>query len=177
MNGKPIPESYWVLAGRLLAGEYPALRDDEYGTRQRLSAFIRDGFDTFIDLTCEGERPPYLLILQEQARRDKRQIQHQRFSFPDFDVPAPEAMAATLDTIDAALAEGHKVYLHCAGGIGRTSTTVGCWLIRHGMKPAEALSHLRELYRDAAQSLIAPHCPESDEQVKFILNWEEDGLA
>jgi len=177
MNRKPIPASYWVLAGRLLAGEYPGLRQDVCGTRQRLNAFIRDGFDTFIDLTCEGERPTYLLTLQEEARANECQIHHRRFSFPDFNVPTPEAMTATLDAIDAALSEGRKVYLHCVGGVGRTGTTVGCWLIRHGMKPMEALRHLRELYQDASQSLIAPHSPESNEQVKFILSWEENGLA
>jgi Polymorphic toxin system, DSP-PTPase phosphatase len=177
MNTKPIPESFWVLPGRFLAGGYPVLPQDERGTHQRLCAFIRDGFDTFIDLTCAGERPTYLPTLQEEARANGHQVHHLRFSFPDFNVPAPEAMTATLDAIDVALGEGHKVYLHCVGGIGRTGTTVGCWLIRHGMKPPEALRHLRELYREALQSMFIPQCPESDEQVMFILNWEEDGLA
>ena len=68
-------------------------------------------------------------------------------------------------------------YLHCMGGIGRTGVTVGCHLIRHGMEPAQALLHLRALYQSAAQSLLTPNSPESDEQVRFILNWKEDGLA
>jgi hypothetical protein len=59
----------------------------------------------------------------------------------------------------------------------RTGTTVGCYLVRHGMKPSEALRHLREMYQGAAQSLIYPHSPETDEQVRFILKWKEDGLA
>jgi protein-tyrosine phosphatase len=86
-------------------------------------------------------------------------------------------MTATLNTIDTALAEGHKVYLHCVGGIGRTGTTVGCWLIRHGTKPDEAIKRLRELYAASAQSALAPHSPEADEQIEFILKWAEDGLA
>jgi protein-tyrosine phosphatase len=86
-------------------------------------------------------------------------------------------MTATLDAIDAALGEGHKVYLHCVGGIGRTGTTVGCWLIRHAMKPSEALLQLQELYQTAEQSQFSPRSPESDEQVRFILNWDEHGLA
>jgi protein-tyrosine phosphatase len=86
-------------------------------------------------------------------------------------------MVAALDAIDEALAEGRKVYLHCVGGIGRTGITVGCYLVRHGMRSSEALCHLRELYRASAQSLVAPDSPESDEQAGFILNWEENGLA
>ena len=177
MNDKPISTSYWVLPGQFLAGAYPALNDDELGTRQRLTAFLKAGFDTFIDLTCEDDRPAYLQVLQEQAGACDRQVYHRRFSFPDFDVPTPQAMTAALDAIDAALAEGHQVYLHCVGGIGRTGTTVGCYLIRHGMDPVEALLLLGKLYQDAAQSYFAPHSPETEEQARFILNWKEDGLA
>jgi hypothetical protein len=177
MRLKPIPASYWVLPDRFLAGEYPGLRYDEVQTRQRLSAFLDAGFDTFIDLTSENERPPYCSILEEEAGYDGRLVRYRRFSFPDYQVPSHEKMAAALDAIDAALAEGRKVYLHCVGGIGRTGITVGCYLIRHGMKPMEALQHLREMYHAAAQSLLAPQSPESDDQVNFILNWEEHGLA
>ena len=173
----PILESYWVLPGQFLAGGYPGLRNDEIGTRRRLTAFLNAGIDTFIDLTCAGDRPPYLAVLQEQARAIEFQVYHRRFSFPDFDVPTHETMTAALDSIDAALAAGHKVYLHCVGGIGRTGMVVGCYFIRHAMEPAQALLHLRALYQSAAQSLLAPNSPESGEQVRFILNWKEDGLA
>lgn len=177
MIDKPIPESYWVLPGRFLAGEYPALRYDESRTRQRLTAFLNAGFDTFIDLTCEGERPPYFSKMKEEAGYDGQEVSHQRFSFTDFHVPSHETMVATLEAIDTALAEDRKVYLHCVGGIGRTGTTVGCYLIRHGMKPAQALLRLGELYAAGAQSLFYPHSPESEEQIRFIMNWEENGLA
>ena len=177
MRDKPIPESYWVLPGRFLAGAFPGLRDDEFATHQRMTDFLNAGFDTFIDLTCEDDRPPYLLALQEEARACERQVHYQRFSFPDYGVPTPEAMSAALDAIDAALAEGRKVYLHCVGGIGRTGTTVGCYFIRHGMKPAQALRHLAQLYQTSAQSLFVPHSPETEEQAHFILDWKENGLA
>lgn len=177
MNEKPIPESYWVLPGRFLAGGYPGPRFDEARTRQRLIAFLNAGFDTFIDLTSENERPPYVSMLIDASGHMGREIRHQRFPFPDFDVPSRELMDAALDAIDTGLSEGRKVYLHCVGGIGRTGMTVGCYLVRHGMKPIEALQHVGELYQNATQSLIVPHTPETEEQVNFILNWEEHGLA
>ena len=177
MDDKPTPDSYWVKTPQFLAGGYPALRYDEFASRRRLAAFLEAGFDTFIDLTCAGERPSYLPLLQEQAGRYGRLVQHQRFSFPDFDIPSAAAMQAALNAIDEALRDGHKVYLHCVGGIGRTGTTVGCWLIRHGWKPQDALLHLQELYRTAEQSIFWPRTPESEQQVEFILNWQEHGLA
>ena len=51
MIEKPIPKSHWVLPGRFLAGEYPALGQYVYGTRLRLAAFLKAGFYSFIDLT------------------------------------------------------------------------------------------------------------------------------
>ena len=176
MSDKPIPGSYWVLPDLFLAGEYPGLRFDEAQTRQRFSSFLNMGFDTFIDLTNANERLPYDPILDEEAGHYGIKVRHWRFPFPDFHAPSYLMMTAALDAIDTALAEGHKVYLHCVGGIGRTGTTVGCWLVRHGTKPAEALNRLRELYASSAQSALAPNSPEADDQVEFILHWGEHGL-
>ena len=35
------------------------------------------------------------------------------------------------------------MYLHCWGGVGRTGTVVGCWLVRHGRTGDEALGSSR----------------------------------
>jgi protein tyrosine/serine phosphatase len=168
---KPIPESYWVVPGQFLAGEYPSDRD-ETRSRARLAAFLNAGFDTFIDLTNEGERPPYRALLEEEAGDGQRTIDYQRFPFPDFNVPEPATMLAVLDALEAALAAGRKVYLHCVGGIGRTGTTVGCYLVRHGRSGSQALAELARLYAAAAQSSFSPRSPEDSRQVAFVRDWQ-----
>ena len=40
---------------------------------------------------------------------------------------------------------GRGVYVHCAGGIGRTGTVVGCYLVRHGMQGEAALEEIMRL--------------------------------
>ena len=177
MIKKPISQSYWVVPGRFLAGEYPGLGNDKAGTRTRLKAFLNAGFEEFIDLTTENERPQYSSMLKHEAESIGLVVRHHRFSFPDFSVPSQAKMVSALDAIDAALTASHTVYLHCVGGIGRTGITVGCHLIRHGMEPRDALRQLRELYRASLQSLIVPTTPETEEQTRFILNWKEHGLA
>ena len=50
----PIPDSYWLIDGQLLAGEYPATHTRD-ATRDKLTKFLDAGIRTFIDLTEESE--------------------------------------------------------------------------------------------------------------------------
>jgi len=169
---RPIPASYWVVPGKLLAGEYAGNRDEEQ-TRHRLAAFLDAGFDTFLDLTTEGELPPYPPILMEEANNHDRRIQYQRFPIQDKGLPSSETMAAILEAIDTAIAQGGKVYIHCHGGIGRTGTVVGCYLVHQGLDGESALLRLKELYRPSEQFGFFPYVPETLEQERFIREWEE----
>ena len=177
MRDKPIPESYWVLPGSFLAGGYPITSLDEILARRMLAAFIETGITSFFDLTRPGELPSYLSLLQEEAGRYGFPIDYQRMAIQDKGLPVHEKMVLLLDSLDAALARGNKISLHCWGGIGRTGMAVGCWLVRHGLSGDQALVRLNELYRTAEQSHIYPHSPETDAQVNFILGWAEDGMA
>lgn len=161
-----------MLSGRFLAGEYPS-RFDEESTRRCMDALLDAGIDTFIDLTHPDELPSYLPILLEQARAHGRQVSHQHFSIQDRGLPNRGEMIAALNAIDAALANGHKVYLHCWGGVGRTGTTVGCYLVRHGKIGQQALEQIAAWWKDVPKHRLYPRSPETEQQVKFILNWDE----
>jgi predicted protein tyrosine phosphatase len=169
---RPISESYWVEPGRLLAGEYPGQYTPE-STRQRIDALLEAGFDTFIDLTKPNETIPYFRVLLEESKYYEVEVQHHNFPIGDFGLPTPETMKSILDTIDTALQDGRKIYLHCWGGIGRTGTTVGCYLVRRGMNGEEALKQLAEWWRTVPKSQIHLHSPETYEQVQFIRNWAQ----
>jgi hypothetical protein len=58
------------------------------------------------------------------------------------------------------------------GGIGRTGTTVGCYLVRHGRSGEQALEELARLYAGAAQSAFYPHSPEDPRQTAFVREWK-----
>jgi protein-tyrosine phosphatase len=165
-------ESYWVKPAQLLAGEYPG-RATEDATRQIMDAFLGQGFDTFIDLTSAGELPAYQPILLEQARLHNIGASHQRFPIGDFGLPTRSQMADILNAIDSALGSGRKVYVHCWGGIGRTGTTVGCYLVRQGLSGEQALRQLADWWRHVPKSIFHRRSPETDEQMQFILNWKE----
>ena len=169
---RPISESYWVEPGRLLAGEYPGGYDEEQA-RKRIDALVKAGFNTFIDLTQPNEMSPYVNILNEQAQVHHMDVRYQRFPIGDFGLPTREQMISILDTIDTELQAGRKLYLHCRGGIGRTGTTVGCYLVRGGKTGEEALRQLAEWWKSVPKSFYHSRSPETFEQMSFIRYWAE----
>ncbi len=156
------PGATWIVPGALLAGPYPFARDEERG-RAALRALLDVGVTAFIDLTEAGECPPYDAALQAEATRRGQLVTHQRLPIPDFGVPDDAHMAAILTAIEAALSAGRVVYVHCRGGIGRTGTVVGCWLVQQGHDGEEALRRVN--------ALLGPGSPETDEQRWLVRRW------
>lgn len=157
-----VPDSYWVVPRRLLAGAYPGARDAA-DAEARVARFLEAGVTTFVDLTEAGELAPYALLLPDGVRTIRKAVQ-------DFSCPRPGEMDRILDLIDAELESGEIVYVHCRGGLGRTGTVVGCWLVRHGMHGEQALEWIAAARRDAPGGARSP---ETDEQRRFILGWRD----
>ena len=169
----PIPNSYRLLDGRLIAGEYPGDRGDE-AARAKLGALLDAGVTCFMDLTEAHELEPYDAILAEESAVRGVRARHVRLPITDVSVPRePERMRTILDAIDAEVREGGTVYVHCWGGVGRTGTVVGCHLVRSGMTGDEALARVAELFRSMAKSRRRPRSPETDEQEAYVRSWKE----
>lgn len=169
---RPIVDSYWVKPGQFLVGEYPG-HIEFLKARQQLTAFLQAGFTDFIDLTDLDELAPYEWMLTELARTLKLDTRYTRISIPDRGVPSHETMNRILDTIDDALSKGRKVYLHCWGGVGRSGTVVGCYLVRHGMTGEQALRHIADWWMEVPKHIYHQTTPETEEQVEFIRNWSD----
>ena len=100
---KPDPNTYRVLPGKLLAGEYSGARDSEEA-RKRLRGFLAAGVRHFIDLTEAGELTPYAELPAEEAGS---RTSYERFPIHDGNVPEePKTMTEIIAAIDRAMAEG-----------------------------------------------------------------------
>ncbi len=165
----PLPFGYWVPGLELFAGEYPGAK---YGAEAvpRLERLVEAGFTCFVDLTEEGELIPYEPLL-EQVWGD-RPVFYQRHPIRDVSVPKNEGeMNAILDSLEVALALGHRIYVHCWGGVGRTGTTVGCLLVRHGLDGEEALGEVARLFGRTIKN--ERESPETDQQREYVISWSD----
>lgn len=153
---RPHGDSYWVWPGRLLAGSHPAAH---------LGALRDAGIGTYIDLTHPPAAPaPYAAAIGEAVRW---------YGFPivDYAVPGEALMRRILQTIDASLADGHTVYVHCHAGVGRTGTAVGCWLVEQGLDGDDALALIAAKRQVVSRLAFSPRSPETDEQRDFVRRW------
>jgi ADP-ribosylglycohydrolase len=170
----PLANSYWVEPGRILAGEYPAGEDGET-TLVRLRRLLDAGIDCFIDLTEPGEREPYEEFLPGPFSNPP--VLYLRLPIRDHGLPRSRAqMQEILDELDAALAEGRRIYLHCRAGIGRTNLVAGCWFAEAGSSGDAALARLNACWQGSRRSQSWPAVPETEAQGEYVRNWRPLGM-
>jgi len=163
---RPLPNTYWVIPDRILAGEYPGDVADEL-TRARITRLHEAGIDAFFDLTEEGEMPPYRHLLPQRT-------EYLRSAIADTWVPNNVAQTKDLLTaMHAALARNRALYVHCRAGIGRTGLIVGCFLADRDSDGKAALKMLNRLWRQSERAKQWPKVPQTAEQADYIRRWPQ----
>lgn len=175
----PYERSYWVLPSKLLAGEIPSSKD-ETKRIEKIQKLLDCDIDVIINLmeavenNFKGEAlEDYSVTLFEEARKKNKQIEFYRYAIKDLNVPTEAFMIEILDKIDEQISTGKKVYVHCWGGVGRTGTVIGSYLVRHGYStPEKVIATIDYLKRTT--NIAHRDSPETEEQRQFILKWERN---
>lgn len=162
------PDRYWVVRDTLLAGGYPLSYSDAEA-RERLGALLDEGVRSFVDLTEIDDWKAYDTLVAVLAGERGIDVRYRRMAIRDHDVPTREHMTTVLAHIEQEIRDGRPVYVHCLGGIGRTGTVVGCWMVEKERRtPADALARIAELRGGNASRTPSP---ETCEQRSFIEEW------
>ena len=169
----PTDRSYWVVEGRFAAGAYPgkAGRGDQERVPDVITQLLGVGIDCFLNLTEDepGGGDSHLTRYDDDVSGSAIIDRH---PIVDVSIPTVDQMIGILDATDAHLNAGRNVYAHCWGGIGRTGTVVGCWMIRHDLtSPSEAIHTLDEM-RAGDRGAGHRRSPETSAQRDFIQTWE-----
>ena len=135
-----------ALAARPRGGEW--LEDE-------ITSWQREGVNTvFSLLTDEEERD--LDIAREEAEAKAHSMKFLSYPIPDRQVPDSEAnLGKALQKLEAELAAGRNVVLHCRQGIGRTGLVAACLLLTKGIDLQTAVTRL-----SAARGTSIPETPE-----------------
>ena len=155
---RPLPNTYWVIPGRLLAGEYP-IGTDSAEAQTRLERLREAGIDYFIALDLgEGvQRHLRCAIADTWVPNNVSQVQH------------------ILSDMRSALAVGRGVYVHCRAGIGRTGLIVGCFLAEESGDGKAALKLLNRLWRQSERAKSWPKVPQTAQQADYVRRWPKFG--
>lgn len=180
----PIENSYVVPGTMLSAGEYPGSppSNPTSDVESKLARFVSAGVRAFIDLTSPSDGlAPYEPALRSVAGAHGTDVTYERHTIRDMDVCDPDHMIRVLDAIDARIAEGRPVYVHCWGGVGRTGMVVGCWLVRHGCDGEEALRQVSAMFRAMSADKVRRHArwgsPQTEDQRAMVRAWAKHERA
>lgn len=174
---RPIPNSYYATPF-LVACEYPWAPST---TRPKLDALLAAGVRTFIDLTESGELLAYSQLLPIRAHScglspsETHTIEYYRFPIPDRKCPKSAAfLGRILSVLYSCEQRGRIAAIHCRGGIGRTGTVVGCWLVQSGRvrDGTEALQVIAQHWATVEKHTRFPCSPETGAQAEFVRNFK-----
>jgi len=110
-------------------------------------------------LTPEEEKD--LELRREGTETRAQGLNFISFPIPDRQIPRSETkVAEVLDKIDARLADGKNVLVHCRQGVGRTGLIAACLLVRKGLSPGAAVERV-----SVARGVPVPETPEQREWI------------
>jgi hypothetical protein len=161
---RPLPNSYWVIPGQLLAGEHP-LGSAEGRNTDHLERLLAAGINFYLDLTEAGEMPEYHHLLPAR-------VEYVHSPILDCEVPSDVSQTrALLDSLRDAVARRRVIYVHCRAGIGRTGLVIGCFLAEDQRSGRAALKLLNRLWRQSARAQTWRKTPQTAQQADYIRRW------
>lgn len=188
----------WVVPGHVMAGPFPGHDGMNYVTEQdavdNLSHILRDGIDAFICLCAELPHQndaeklvlhPYFPVYKSYAQIIKehalapggKDVIFDYAPCVDQSTPSQTELVVLLTRIMELLNSGRKVFIHCAGGHGRTGLIVACLMmclyvdvdVEYSLFFTQYCHNIRRAHDERCKHFIIPvRSPNSHEQFAMV---------
>lgn len=186
----------WLIPGRVMCGPYPGIDGinfDEKKASINLSNILKDGIDVFVCLQQELQSQddsgpgfanhPYFpefgnyAWLMRKHKLTKRPLSFFHFPVADGKVPGWKDFCRHITILIELIVQGRNLFIHCAGGHGRTGLYAACLLsalYSRIQDPEEILyfvQHAHNLRRAHDLKVASPvpcRSPGNKEQVAFF---------
>ena len=139
---------YTIDGGRLAGLPGPAYMEWDFARLRKM------GYSVVVSLECDR--------LNTYEVEDAG-FEHKKICVQDFMPPTFDQIDEFLEFVDAKLAEGKKVLVHCYAGRGRTGTMLAAYLVHRGMAADAAVREIREKAHAAYGTLVGVIEPEQEE--------------
>jgi protein-tyrosine phosphatase len=127
------------------------------------------GVDVMVSALEKAEEAQ-LELARESELCQAQGIEFVSFPIADGGVPSSEkAVGELVRLLDARLAAGKNVAIHCRAGIGRCTVLAACVLVSSGMQPKAAFEKIQEAR--------CCHVPDKAEQEKWVERFAQDLVA
>ncbi len=139
---------YSIDGGRILGLPGPAYMEWDMARLRKM------GYSVVVSLECDR---------LNTFEIEDAGFEHMKICVEDFTAPTFEQIDVFLSFVDAKLAEGKKILVHCFAGRGRTGTMLAAHLIHQGMTADAAIREVRDKAYEAYGSLRGVIEPEQEE--------------
>jgi protein-tyrosine phosphatase len=156
---------YWIEGpwpGRLAVSPRP--RGGEW-LEDEILGWAESGVDVAVSLLIQEERSELDLNKEEEICR-AHNISFFSFPIEDLGVPASRNEAVNfVNMLEHLLVEGHRIVVHCRGGIGRSGLIAASVLVTAGIEPETAI----RLVSDARGISV----PETAQQIQWVRDFAD----
>ncbi len=142
---------YTIEGGRLAGLPGPAYMEWDFPRLRKM------GYSVVVSLECNR---------LNTFKIEDSGFEHKRICVRDFTSPTFDQIDEFLSFVDARLAEGKKVLVHCYAGRGRTGTMLAAYLIHRGVSSEAAIREIRERAEAAYGSVRGVIEPEQEETLR-----------
>src|SRR3989304_4146575 len=139
---------YTIDGGRLAGLPGPAYMEWDFARLRKM------GFSFGVSLECNRLNP---------FESEDGGFEHKKICVEDFTPPTLDQVDEFVSFVEAKLAEGKKVLVHCFAGRGRTGTMLAAFLIHRGMSSDAPIREIRERAGRAYGTIRGVIEPEQEE--------------